>query len=180
MNDLIKINSTLHLRKISLYDADEVFDIINSDRDHLRTWLPFVDLTHSSKNTKEFVEQLSKPFSQEMVFTICFNDKITGLIGFKEIDKINKKLEIGYWINSTNEGKGLVSASCRTLIDNAFNKMDMNRIQIKCGVGNLRSSMIPKRIGFKFEGIERCGEKHDNRFIDLEVYSLLRKEWKNR
>jgi ribosomal-protein-serine acetyltransferase len=40
--------------------------------------------------------------------------------------------------------------------------------------------MIPKRIGFKFEGIERCGEKHDNRFIDLEVYSLLRKEWKNR
>lgn len=180
MNDLIKINSTLYLRKISLYDADEVFDIIDSDRDHLRTWLPFVDLTFSSKNTKEFVEQLSKPFSQELVFTICYADKITGLIGFKEIDKINKKLEIGYWINSTNEGKGLVSASCRTLIDNAFNKMDMNRIQIKCGVGNLRSSMIPKRIGFKFEGIERCGEKHDNRFIDLEVYSLLRKEWKNR
>jgi len=180
MIDFIKINSELYIRKISLHDADEVYDIIDSDRDHLKVWLPFVELTFSSKNTREFVEQLSKPFSQELVFTICFNDKITGLIGFKEIDRINKKLEIGYWISSTNQGKGLVSSSCKVLIENAFKKMDMNRIQIKCGVGNTRSSNIPKRLGFTFEGIERCGEKHNNHFIDLEVYSLLRKEWKNR
>jgi ribosomal-protein-serine acetyltransferase len=180
MKDLIKINNELYLRKISLHDADEVFDIIDSDRDHLRTWLPFVDLTFNSKNTKEFVEQLSKPFSQELVFTICFADKITGLIGFKEIDKINKKLEIGYWITSKYQGKGLVSASCKVLIENAFKKMDMNRIQIKCGVGNIRSSNIPKRLGFTFEGIERCGEKHNHGFINLEVYSLLRNEWNKR
>ncbi len=178
MIDLIKINSQLYLRKINLHDADEVFEIIDSDRDHLRTWLPFVDLTFSSKNTRTFIEGLSSPYSQEMVFVICYHDKITGLFGFKEIDKINKKLEIGYWINSTNQGKGLVTASCKTLIENAFKKLDMNRIQIKCGVGNIRSSNIPRRLGFTFEGIERCGEKHNNHFINLEVFSLLRQEWR--
>ena len=53
----------------------------------------------------------------------------------------------------------------------------MNRIQIKCGVGNQKSSSVPKRLGFIFEGIERHGERHHFNFIDLEVYSLLKKEW---
>jgi ribosomal-protein-serine acetyltransferase len=57
--------------------------------------------------------------------------------------------------------------------------MDMNRIQIKCGVGNSRSSNVPKRLGFHFEGIEQDGEKHKNRFIDLEVYSMLKRDWKS-
>jgi ribosomal-protein-serine acetyltransferase len=178
MTDFIIINSDLHLRKINLHDADEVFELIDSDREHLRTWLPFVDQTFSSKNTKAFVEQLSKPHVHEFVFNICYLDKITGLIGFKEIDNINKKIEIGYWLTSYNQGKGLVSESCKALVDDAFVKLNMNRIQIKCGVGNTKSSNIPKRLGFTFEGIERCGERHNNRYIDLEVYSLLRKEWK--
>jgi len=177
MTEFIKIDNDLHLRRINLHDAVEVFELIDSDRDHLRTWLPFVDQTISSRNTRLFVEQLSKPHVREFVFNICYQDKITGLIGFKEIDTINKKIEIGYWITSPNQGKGLVSKSCSALIADAFMKLNMNRIQIKCGVGNTKSSNIPKRLGFTFEGIERSGEKHNNRFIDLEVYSLLRREW---
>jgi ribosomal-protein-serine acetyltransferase len=53
----------------------------------------------------------------------------------------------------------------------------MNRIQIRCGVGNTKSSAIPRRLGFTYEGTERCGERHNNSYIDLEVFSILKKEW---
>lgn len=177
MIDIIKINKELYLRRISHQDAEEVFDLIDKNRAHLGSWLPFVENTHTAENTHAFIDQLQKPYSREMVFTICHEGAITGLIGFKDIDRANRRLEIGYWISKQNEGKGIVASSCRVLIDKAFRKMDMNRIQIKCGVGNERSSNIPKRLGFQFEGIERDGEKHKNNYIDLQVYSLLKREW---
>jgi len=179
MIDIIKIKKELYLQRISHQDAEEVFDLIDKNRKHLRFWLPFVDTTYSVNNTHSFIEGLQKPYSREMVFTICYNDSISGLIGFKDIDTANNRLEIGYWISKQDEGKGIISDACRTLIDKAFNKMSINRVQIKCGIGNERSSNVPKRLGFKFEGIERSGEKHKNGFIDLEVYSLLKSDWKN-
>jgi len=66
---------------------------------------------------------------------------------------------------------------CSVLIDLAFKKLGMNRIQVKAGIGNAHSSRIPEKLGFKFEGLERAGEKFADHYIDLEVYSLLKKEW---
>jgi ribosomal-protein-serine acetyltransferase len=63
------------------------------------------------------------------------------------------------------------------MINLAFRNMEMNRIQIRCGVGNEKSSAIPRRLGFKYEGTERNGERHNQRYIDLEVFSLLKHEW---
>jgi len=179
MIDVVKVKNGLYLRRINQLDAAEVFDLIDKNRKHLRTWLPFIDTTYSVNNTHSFIEGLQKPYCQEMVFTVCYNDSITGLIGFKDIDKANMRLEIGYWISKQDEGKGIVTDCCRTIIEKAFAKMNINRVQIKCGIGNERSSNVPKRLGFKFEGIERSGEKHRNGFIDLEVYGLLKSDWKN-
>jgi ribosomal-protein-serine acetyltransferase len=53
----------------------------------------------------------------------------------------------------------------------------MNRIQIKVAVGNLKSAAIPHRLGLYFEGIERNGEFHTDRYYDLEVFSILKTEW---
>jgi ribosomal-protein-serine acetyltransferase len=54
--------------------------------------------------------------------------------------------------------------------------MKMNRIQIKVALNNSKSQAIPVKLNFHFEGIERGGELHENKFIDLRVYSLLANE----
>jgi len=178
MIENIKVKNGIYLRRISHEDAEDVFVLIDKNRNHLRKWLPFIDTTISPDNTHAFIAQLHKSSCREIVFTICFNAQITGLIGFKDIDRANHRVEIGYWISKQNEGNGIVANACSVLIERAFRKMDIHRIQIKCGVGNHRSSNIPKKLGFTFEGIERGGEKHKNSFLDLEVYSLLKNEWR--
>ena len=63
------------------------------------------------------------------------------------------------------------------LCDFAFNEQGFNRIEIKCAVKNKSSSNIPKKLGFKFEGIERDGELlSENIYTDLEVYSKLKSD----
>jgi ribosomal-protein-serine acetyltransferase len=71
-----------------------------------------------------------------------------------------------------------MTRSCEALIKYAFEELKLNKVQIKCGVDNIRSCNIPKQLKFTFEGIERDGEYLNKRFMDLKVYSLLRKEWK--
>jgi len=108
---------------------------------------------------------------------IWFKGEFAGLIGFKDTDPVNKKTELGYWIIEKMQGKGIVTNAVKKLVDYSFQNLKMNRVQIKVAVGNRRSSAIPKRLGFRLEGIERDGEKHQNRFFSLEVFSILKKEW---
>jgi ribosomal-protein-serine acetyltransferase len=115
--------------------------------------------------------------NRDEVYVIWYKHEFAGLIGFKDIDRINDKIEIGYWLIEKMTGKGIATAAARKMVNLAFRNMDMNRVVIRCGVGNDRSSAIPRRLGFSLEGIERNGERHNRTYIDLEVYSLLKQEW---
>jgi ribosomal-protein-serine acetyltransferase len=139
-----------------------------------------VQQTSTQGDTEAFIRSiLNQPGERkDEVYVVWYERQLAGLVGLKDIDYLNLKTEIGYWLVENMTGKGVMTRSVKALIEFIFQVMKMNRIQIKCGVGNRKSSTIPKRLGFVFEGVERAGEKHQNKFIDLEVYSLLKKEYK--
>lgn len=175
----LTIDDNLFLEKLNLTHVESIFNAINHNRSFLRKWLPFVDFTHKPVDTEKFVKSILEKTRvvRDEVFVIWYKHEFAGLIGFKDIDRINDKLEIGYWLIEKMTGKGIATAAARKMVNLAFRNMDMNRIRICCGVGNDKSAAIPKRLGFSFEGIERGGERHNHTYIDLEVYSLLRHEW---
>lgn len=169
-------NITLHEARVS--DAAALFQLIDSGRLYLREWLPFIDFSQSVSDTELYLRTVTAPGNlQDKVYIIRFQDQVAGIIGYKTIDRVNCKLEIGYWLGESFQGKAIMVRSCQALINYAFEHMRMNRIQIKVGVGNTKSNRIPKRLGFELEGIERAGEWLRGQFIDLEVYSLLKQEW---
>ena len=143
-------------------------------------WLPFVQDTETQEDTEAFIQSITSKSGKERddVFVIWYDNCFAGLIGYKDTDRINLKTEIGYWLIESMTGKGIALLSTRTLIDYAFSNLGINRIVIRCGVGNDKSSAIPERLGFQLEGIEREGEKHQKKFIDLKVYSCVKKDWK--
>ena len=68
-----------------------------------------------------------------------------------------------------------MTQAVQTLCDFAFEKLKLNRVELRIAVGNIPSKNIPKRLGFQFEGIERDGELlTGNVFTNLEVYSKLK------
>ncbi|RIJ34009.1 GNAT family N-acetyltransferase [Pontibacter oryzae] len=175
----LRISPDLYLQKASLPDAPALFQIINRDREYLRQWLPFVDFSVSIADTSNYLKFVTAPGNtSDMVFVIVYNHEVCGLIGFKGIDRLNKKIEIGYWLAEDKQGLGIMRRSCHRLLKYGFEKLHMNRAEIKVGVGNIRSSNIPKKLGFTREGVQRQGEYLNGRFHDLEVYSLLRVEFK--
>jgi len=174
----ITVNESTFLKPLSIDDAEIVFYAIDMNRNHLRKWLPFVDNTKSAKDTLSFVKSIVDDVERRQeIFTIWYQNEFAGLIGLKDIDYLNRKLELGYWLIEKCTGKGIMTASVERILCFVFEELELNRVQIKCGVGNHSSSAIPKKLSFVFEGIERQGERHTTHYINLEVYSLLKTEW---
>lgn len=175
------VNSKIALEPLKFSHAFQMFQAIDQNRAFLSPWLPFVQDTETQEDTESFIQSVTSvaPKDRDEVFVIWYNNRFAGLIGFKDTDRVNRKTEIGYWLIESMTGKGIIALSTKSLIEFAFSHLKMNRIVIRCGVGNYKSSAVPKRLGFQMEGVERDGEKHQTRYIDLEVYSLLRKEWAN-
>jgi ribosomal-protein-serine acetyltransferase len=174
----LTVTPDITLQEAQVSDAAALYQLIDSGRLYLREWLPFIDFSQSAADTELYLRSVTTPGNlQDQVYTIRFQGKVAGIIGYKTIDRVNSKLEIGYWLGEGFQKKGIMIRSCTALIAQAFGQMRMNRIQIKVGVGNSKSNRIPQQLGFKLEGIERDGEWLQGRFIDLKVYSLLKWEW---
>lgn len=177
----IKVDDEIVLKTLSLTSAQTIFNSIDSSRDHLRPWLPFVDQTLTVSDTRNFIKSIlnSKATKKDVVFEIWYFDEFSGLIALKEIDYAYLKVEIGYWLDKSKTGLGIMIRSCKTLINYAFKELKMNRISIKVAIGNEKSTAIPMALDFYQEGVERQGELVNGRFKDLVVFSMLKKDWNN-
>lgn len=175
----IVVSNEILLERINSSDSTSIFNAIDQNRLHLGAWLPFVANTKTVQDSEAFIKSVitNREETLNEVYTIWFKGDFAGIIGFHNTDRVNEKSEIGYWLVSEMTGKGIITRSCRILLDLAFEKMGMNRITIRCAVGNFQSEKIATRLGFKYEGIERNGERYHDLFFDLKVFSLLRGEF---
>lgn len=176
----INVSEEILLKIVSISDAESIFNIINESRDQLRKWLVFIDNTHTVNDTIDYINSVY-PIRQdgELVFSVFYKNIFSGLIGFEGTNKYCKKSEIGYWLSPKYQKKGIMVNCVRTLTDYAFYNLNLNRIQIKCAIGNISSNRIPQKLGYVFEGVEREGELlSEGKYVDLNVYSALKNEWK--
>ncbi len=183
-------------------DAGELFAVVDANRAYLRQWLPWVDCTRSSADSRVFIEQVEQSLAHSigLVLAICerrvsgvrldqspesLSDKaisarrstakgIVGVISLEPIDWPSRTGYVGYWLAQEHGGRGVMTMACRAMIDHAFSVLDLNRIVIACATENHRSRAIPERLGFKYDGRIRQAEQLYDRLVDHEVYVLVR------
>lgn len=168
------------LRTLKPKDAETLFDVIQKNDTHLRKWLGWIDDDKSVADVEKYIEDSVKRLElQEGIdFSIWENDQIIGGVAVYPLELAHKKTSLMYWLTQEAQGKGIMTSAVKIVIDYLFNELKLNRIEISCAVENTKSSALPKKLGFTFEGISRQGNWLYDHFVDLEVYSLLRGEWK--
>jgi ribosomal-protein-serine acetyltransferase len=176
----LSINQNIRLVLIAENHAEPIFNMVETNRTFLRTWLPFVDKMQSVDFAKGFVKGTMdrNQLGIEYAFIIFDGEEAIGRIGVYKIDNQNHIGEIGYWLVENKQGKGIITQACQTLIGFCFDTLKLNRIELKCGTANSRSLAIPERLSFVKEGIIRQGEWLHDRYIDLYLFSLLKADWK--
>ena len=170
---------TLHLARPEL--AEPVFKVVDAQRTYLRQWLPWVDGTTSVEDTKTFIQESMQHNTSGARLTtfILLGNEVAGSIGVVHFIKDHKKCELGYWLREDLQGQGIMTKTCARFIYYLFNTKDLNRIEILVAAGNQKSSAVPLRLGFKNEGTLRQSLLMYGQYVDVELFALLKKDWKN-
>jgi len=178
----ISVDSDLELRALASEHAPELFALIERNRTYLREWLPWVDSVRVVSDSEGFIAKTVSAYKETKSFTagIWWRERLVGVIGHNRIDWDNRITHPGYWLSADCQGNGIMTRTCRALIQQAFDELDLNRVEICTAVGNHRSEAIPRRLGFTIEGVRRQGEWLYDRYIDLNVHALLKSTWRLR
>lgn len=105
--------------------------------------------------------------------------RIYGTIGWFRTVFYSDALEIGYQVLDTAQrGKGIATAALRLMCGYLFADRNVYRLQLGIVTGNEASRRVAEKVGFQSEGIQRGGAYIRGKYQDMEVFSLLRPEWK--
>ena len=177
----ITVDETISLEFLAEIHAESLYNLVNANRSYLREWLPWVDNMESIENFQQYIINCSKQAAAgtDFGYAIIIDKNIVGRIGMHHINQQNKIGEIGYWLTDGLQGRGIINKCCKALIHHGFTALGLNRIEIKCAVGNDKSRSVIEKLQFKSEGILRQAEWLNGKFIDLYLYAMLKAEWKN-
>jgi ribosomal-protein-alanine N-acetyltransferase len=107
-------------------------------------------------------------------------DHVLGLTGYFRPVHYMDALEIAYQVDPARRGQGIASEAAGLLVDWLFGTKKMGRLQLVLVQGNVASRRVAEKCGFHFEGVLRHGFFLKGESHDLEMWSLLREEWKER
>src|SRR5688572_12950683 len=129
-----QIDDHIELRPLVESDAQAVFELVRANLEHLHLFLHWATEDYDLEFARAFIERsrIAAEENKHQGFGIFFAGRLVGTIGFVSFNWTNRRTEIGYWIAKSFEGRGIITRSCRELINYAFGNLEMNRIEIRC------------------------------------------------
>lgn len=172
---------------------NEVVQLVPMDKCHIegiyiaaqdpRIWEHMSVELLSRENVVEYVKDAMKKREMKTDFPFVIihrkTNEIVGATWYMDISMQHKRLEIGStWLNP-KVWRTNINTNCKyLLLQYGFEKLEMQRIQIKTGHENIRSQKAIERIGAVKEGILRNHMmKKEGTIRHTVMYSITKEEW---
>lgn len=169
------VDTGLRVALLEHHHADPLYRLVLANRERLGRWLPWA-WEASLESQSAFIERGLEQFAQGDGFQagVWLGSELAGGIGLHYLDRVVGVTEVGYWLGSDFEGRGImvrsVAATCRLL----FGEYGLRRVEISCHPDNARSRAVPTRLGFREEEVLAQPGSDQERV----VYRLVREDWR--
>jgi ribosomal-protein-alanine N-acetyltransferase len=145
----------IEMRQIVPEDIEHFYAYITNDA--VKKFLSESDIPTSIENASKELMYWGRLFnirsSVYWAIGLKSNGRIIGTGGFNYWNKEQKRTEISYDIAHDYWGKGYATAAVKAMVDFAFSKMKINRIQATVAIHNIASIKVLEKSGFKKEGL---------------------------
>lgn len=173
------MENRLKLRALTLSDIEKTLKWNNSDSiSELYAGHPF---PVNEEMEKKWYDKILTSNFPTTVFGIELlgNNKLIGLTLLKGINLIHRKAEFAIYIGDIDErGKGYSFEATMKTISFGFEKLGLNRIDLKVLEENKPAINLYKKCGYKKEGTLRQSVFKNNKFKNEIVMSILSKDFK--
>jgi RimJ/RimL family protein N-acetyltransferase len=143
-------------------------------------WMPWCQPGYSMEMARDWTAARPKLFSDriEFDFVITREDgRFLGGCGLNQMNYFYRFSNLGYWVRSSEAGKGVAVQAVRLTAAFAFEKTLLNRLELLIAAGNDRSCRVAEKAGALLEGVLRDRIFLDGQSIDAKLYSFTRRTW---
>lgn len=100
---------------------------------------------------------------------------LVGTIGIKDIDYVNKKANIGYWIGKQYQGKGIATECIKLVVNYAFDVFKLKEIPAYVFPENNSSIRVLEKNGFLKTNEVNENHSLSNQYRKSLIYTLKNK-----
>ena len=163
-------------------DAVALWDAVDSSRQVLKRWMPWVDEHSSLEFSREYVRRMRAKWTlrEDLPMGIwrLADGRLLGACGLHRIDWGVPAMESGYWLRPDAHGHGYTTEAVGLLVRFAFDHLHAERLEIHCDAQNTRSAALPKRLNFVHEATLRCARRNvGNELSDTMVFAMTRNDF---
>jgi len=131
--------------------------------------MPWAHPDYSIEETKSWLTTQVQAFQQGTNFEFAITSatgEYLGGCGLNQIDALNQRANLGYWVRSSAAGKGVATSATKLTRDWGFANTDLVRIEVLVAIGNIASRRVAEKSGALYEGTLRSrltvhGTRHD-------------------
>jgi N-acetyltransferase len=143
--------------------------------------------TYTPRTPEQAAAYFAKAFRQRdegsgFTFAVVRSDvgRIVGTTRFQDYEAAHRRCAIGYSWYAPNHHRDGTNRRCKVLmLDYAFDRLGVERVQFTTDAGNLVSRRSLERLGAVLEGtLRRQRVAPDGTVRDSTVYSILAEEWR--
>ena len=178
--DHVLENERVLLRPLVLSDFEHLLPFSEAEKN---LWKYSLQSAAGKANLQHYLHTATNSRSQRKEYPFIVFDKVkkqyAGSTRFYDIQCTFQTLLLGYtWYGKTFQGTGLNKNCKYLLLEFAFEKWGMERVEFRADNDNERSKAAMKSIGCKVEGILRSNTpKSNGQRRNTIVLSILRNEW---
>ena len=161
-------------------DAEALFALF-SDPAVMRYWSrpPMTTLGEAQGLLGEMLDSFEQRSLLNWMVTTREDDGVIGTCTLFRIDPRHRHAEIGYALRSDHWGRGLACEAVTLMLDWAFRRLDLQRVEADIDPRNDGSRQLLARLGFSSEGVMRQRFFVGDEATDSEIFGLLAADWHN-
>lgn len=174
------IHERAKLRLMDNTDVETLFSIVEGNRD---IWAYLISKMDSVQDMQQYVQKAIKGYGRgnQIPFIVVDQqtNKIVGSTRLYNISVEDKTVELGQTWYHPSVQRTSINTECKyMLLQYAFEKLHMLRVQIKTDARNEKAQRAIERLGAVKEGVLRNERKLPNGYVrDAVVYSIISSEW---
>lgn len=167
----------LLLRKLNMRDAPDIYDYSRDPQVARHVlWSAHASPSESRSYIRYMLRRyrLGEPSSWGIVWKD--ENRVIGTIGFMWIHEENASAEVGYSLSRAYWNRGIMTEALGMVLDFGFHTLQLNRIEAQHEVDNPASGAVMRKVGMRHEGTLRSRLYNKGRYVDVELYAILRKD----